>query len=287
MNRDNYEIVIVGAGMVGLSVAKQLFERSISKKIAIIEKENEIGMHSSGRNSGVIHSGSYYKPNSLKGKVCIEGTRRLKDFINEKDLPINKCGKLILAQDKILDKQLDILFERGKKNGATVEFITEKELTKMVPDARTASGRALWSPNTSVINPKLVLKYLEQELIQKGVKIFRGLKNWELQIKEKRIFMKESLDINYDYLINCSGLGSDKIAQKFGICNEYCLLPFKGLYWQLKKSSKISIPVNLYPVPDLSVPFLGVHFTPNADDKLPVSVDPTATLAFGEKIIET
>ena len=122
MNK-NAEVVIIGGGMVGLSIAYQLIERNISNKVILIEKEKKVGMHSSGRNSGVIHAGLYYKPNSLRARVCVEGGQRLKKWINQNKLAINNCGKVIVPTNKELDSQLDILYERGKKNGADVYFL--------------------------------------------------------------------------------------------------------------------------------------------------------------------
>ena len=121
------EIVILGGGMVGLSIAHQLLERKVSNNIKIIENEDILGLHSSGRNSGVLHAGLYYKPNSLKAKVCVDGAKRLKEWIFNKKIPINCCGKVIVPQRGSLDSQLDVLYERGIANGARVEIINEKQ----------------------------------------------------------------------------------------------------------------------------------------------------------------
>ena len=147
------DFLIAGGGAVGLTIAHQLLERKISNKIIILDKEAELGLHSSGRNSGVIHAGIYYEPNSIKAKVCVSGAKRLKEWSIENGIKIKNCGKLILPQKSELDPQLDTLYERGKKNGAVLNFIGEKEIEKLVPDANITTGRALWSPNTSVINP--------------------------------------------------------------------------------------------------------------------------------------
>ena len=156
----NFDFCIAGGGMVGLSIAHQLIERKISSRILIIDKEKELGKHSSGLNSGVLHAGLYYEPKSLKAKVCVEGSKRLKRWIKERNLPINECGKVIVPQDPHLDNQLDLLYQRGLDNGAIVEMWNEKELKKRFPIVRSSSGRALWSPNTSVVKSKVVLKIL-------------------------------------------------------------------------------------------------------------------------------
>jgi len=278
----NCEFVIIGGGMVGLTIAYQLIKRNLSNKIIIVEKENQLGLHSSGRNSGVLHAGMYYEPDSLKAKVCVEGSRRLKNWIMEKGLNINKCGKLILPQRRELDSQLDLLFERGKKNGAEVEFFDEKQIKSLVPEANITSGRGLWSPNTAVVNPLSIIKELKKELEENGVKFIFDAKEWSKIINKNEITINENLKVNFQHFVNAAGLYSDKVAHKFNIGLKYKIIPFKGSYWKLKKSSRIKVNVNLYPVPDLNVPFLGVHFTPNAISN-EVNIGPTATPAFGRE----
>ena len=279
----NYEIIIIGGGMVGLSLAYQLVQRGFSKKIAIIEKENQLGLHSSGRNSGVIHAGLYYKPDSVKAKVCVPGGKRLKKWIEERSLPLNQCGKVIIPQKENLDPQLDLLAERGKANGAEVEFWDSIQLKEFIPDARSSTGRALWSPNTSVVKPLTVLKELKKELKEYGVDFYFKRNILNSNIGEDYIKFDDGKKINFSYLYNCAGLYADKIAHKFNIGLNYSLLPFKGIYWKLKSTSEIKIPSNLYPVPDLNMPFLGVHLTPTADKDPIINIGPTATIALGRE----
>ena len=284
---NHFDFCIVGGGMVGLSIANQIIERKIASKIIIIDKEKELGLHSSGLNSGVLHAGLYYEPNSLKAKVCVEGAKRLKKWIKERNLPINECGKVIVPQEPFLDKQLDLLYQRGIDNGANVEIWNEKELKRKCPLVRTSSGRALWSPNTSVVKSKLVLKRLEKELREKKV-IFKFNENfWNVDPYKKQLFLKNGDIINYSHLINCAGLRSDKVAQKFGLAKDYTLIPFKGIYWKIINNFKFDLNTNIYPVPDLNVPFLGVHFTPTADENPTINVGPTATFALGRENYST
>lgn len=283
MNNIKTEIVIIGAGMVGQSIAYQLIERKISNKITIIEKENEVGLHTSGRNSGVLHAGLYYKPGSLKAKVSVKGSKRLKNWIIENKLSINSCGKIIVPTEIYLDKQLDILAERGIKNGAKVEYLDEKSLHQIAPQAKSASGRALWSPNTAVVKAKEVINHLKKQLELKGVKFKMGYKISRVNRFKSELIFSDNTKLNFDYLFNCSGLQADRLAHKFEIGLDYVLLPFKGLYWKIKDGSPISISTNLYPVPDLAFPFLGVHFTPSADYKPEISIGPTATPAWGRE----
>ncbi len=281
----NFDICIVGAGMVGLSLAYQLCKRNITKKIIIIEKEIDIGLHTSGRNSGVLHSGIYYKPNSLKAKVCVSGAKRLKEWIEERKLPINKCGKLIIPNKEELDSQLDVLLKRGLANGAKVEILKESDIRKIQPEVNCITGRGIWSPNTCVVDPIKVLKTIEEELKVFGVQVIKNISDFDFKKNTSSISLSNGEKINYATLINCSGLHADEIAKKFDAGKDYILLPFKGMYWELKRTCRINIKTNVYPVPDLNVPFLGVHFTPNAKSEY-VYIGPTATPAWGRENYE-
>ena len=278
----NFDVVIVGGGMVGLSIANQLIEKEITNRILIIDKEEKLGLHSSGRNSGVLHAGLYYEPNSLKAKVCVSGANRLKSWVLDRGLPINQCGKLIIPTRDDLDSQLEVLEFRGKANGAKVEFWDKNQVNELVPDASCPTGRALWSPNTAVVKPIKVINKLKEELFSKGVKFVFSENHWSVYENENAIEISNKERINYGHLINCAGLQADRIAHKFKIGEEYTLMPFKGVYYQIKLKSKLKIPTNLYQVPDLDLPFLGVHFTPNHDQTL-ISIGPTASFAFGRE----
>ena len=283
MNSHQCDVLILGGGMVGLSIAHQLLERRITSSITIIDKEPELGRHSSGRNSGVLHAGLYYKPGSVKAKVCVDGARRLRAWVEERGLPINHCGKVIVPPREELDSQLEVLAERGRANGATVEFWDEQQLHELIPEARSASGRAIWSPNTAVVKPLKVVHMLQQELQQRGVQLIIASPGWRVQPEECSINLADGITLSYAHLYNCAGLQADRVAHQFGIGLNYSLLPFKGLYWQLKPDCPIQPRTNLYPVPDLDVPFLGVHFTPSADATPLVSIGPTATPAWGRE----
>ena len=250
-----------------------------------MEKKNLVGFHSSGRNSGVLHAGIYYKPRSLKAKVSVNGAKRLKKYILENNLSINNCGKVIVPTEPYLDPQIDVLAERGIQNGAEVEFLNEKQLYQKIPYARSSTGRALWSPNTSVVKPKEVMKSLHNKLLAKGVEYKMGHKISEVDQFNSKIYFESGGELKYDYLFNCAGLQADRLAHKFDIGLDYVLLPFKGLYWKIKDDCQIKFSTNLYPVPDLRFPFLGVHFTPSADSKPEISIGPTATPAWEERII--
>ncbi len=275
--------------MVGLSIANQIKEKRPELSIIIIDKENELGLHSSGRNSGVLHAGVYYEPKSLKAKVCIEGAKRLKNWCEEEKIPVLNCGKVITPQTISLDSQLDLLYKRGTANGAQISLINEYEFKKLVPDGNTSSGRALWVNDTCVVKPKKIIELLSKRLIEKGVEILLDIEVLKYRPKEKTFFIskksknnKKFIDqISYGYFFNTTGLQADKVAREFNIGKDLTILPFKGIYWQLDPKAPFQFKTNLYPVPDLDMPFLGVHVTPDPDGI--ITLGPTAIPALGRE----
>ncbi|KXK30597.1 MAG: oxidoreductase [Candidatus Brocadia sinica] len=266
------DILIVGGGIVGVSLAKEITSRYPDINITLIEKEASLARHASGRNSGVLHAGFYYTPDSLKARFTVEGNRLLTDYCMKNHLTINRCGKIVVAKD---ETELEDIFElkrRGDKNGVELEIVDEKRLEELEPNARTFN-KALYSPTTSVVNPTEVVEHISQNL--KG--------NVKILLNEK--FMKRddvstvstnTQKIKFKHLINSAGLYADKIAHQFGIGQKYTLIPFKGLYLEYKDSTLIR--KHIYPVPNLKNPFLGVHFTITATGK--VKIGPTAIPAF-------
>ena len=284
MSKNNYDVVIIGGGIVGLTIAYLISEKNKNLKLLIIDKEKKIGSHSSGRNSGVLHAGIYYKPETLKAKVSVKGAKVLKEWCLEESLPVLSCGKVISPQLEELDPQLDLLLERGQKNGAKVELIDIKDFHRLVPDGRTSSGRALWSPNTCVVKPYLVLQRLKKILEGRGVIFSLNSNIVNYSINQKCITLKRNNvceDMFYGHLFNCAGLQADRIAKKFNLAKNLSILPFKGIYWALKDDAPFNFKTNLYPVPNLNVPFLGVHVTPSPDGE--VTLGPTAIPAFGRE----
>ena len=278
---EHTDYLIIGGGMVGLSVAFQIKEKYPNSKIIVVDKEEYLGKHSSGRNSGVLHAGIYYKPESLKAKVCIKGAKRLIEFCKNEKLDIMKCGKVISPQKKEFDQQIDFLYKRGITNGAEVKIIDKKEFQARVPDGYSASGRALWSPNTSVVNPKKIIERLKDKLESKGVIFLFKKEISKINTENNQIIFSKNLLINYKFLINSAGIQADKIAHKYGVGMNFKIMPFKGIYWKLSKSCPLRFKTNLYPVPDLNLPFLGVHVTPDLDGN--VNLGPTAIPALGRE----
>ena len=285
MSEFNTDFLIVGSGMVGLTLAYELKKNYPNQSITIIEKESFTGKHSSGRNSGVIHAGIYYKPNSLKAKVCVEGAKKLIKWCDDENVPLLRCGKIILPQTIKLESQIDFLLNRGIQNGAQVSILNQEELNQKIYNANPNVKRALWSPNTCVVDPIKVLFKLVENLKEKGVKFLfdsqiRYINNESGYLK---IYNKSNdiVKINFGHAFNVAGIHAASIASLFGIEHSFEVLPFKGTYWELDLDCPIKIPTNLYPVPDLSVPFLGVHFTPSLSGK--VYVGPTAIPALGKE----
>ena len=274
------DIVIVGAGIIGLSLARELIIRDPRKKILILEKEMTLGRHSSGRNSGVLHSGIYYPENSLKAMVCAEGAKEMATFCDEHALSIKRIGKVIVPTRKKDDALLDLLYRRGQKNGATVELVDESRLQEIEPDTRTASGRALYLPNTAVVDPLAILEKLASELKKKSVEIVTG-QEVKFINPSKSNLKTNSETFSFGHLYNTAGLYAEKLARFFGVGQRYTILPFRGIYYQLDQNSEIRVNGLIYPVPDLNVPFLGVHVTKAVNGI--VYLGPTAVPAFGRE----
>ena len=266
--------------MVGLSLAWQLLENNPTLSICILEKEAMVGKHGSGRNSGVLHAGIYYQPDTVKARVCVRGAKRLRAWCKDEGIPVLDCGKVITPQKPELDSQLDVLIERGRANGAKVELIDQAQFNELVPDGLTTTGRAIWSPNTCVVSPKQVINHLSNQLAKRGVNFLMARGDWTVSKGETSINLNGQT-VSFSHLYNCAGLQSDRVAHRFGIGHRYTILPFKGSYYQLKKSAPFNFTTNLYPVPDLEVPFLGVHVTPSTTGD--VFLGPTATPSLGRE----
>ena len=275
---DKTQILIVGAGIVGLTLARELLAKGC-EDILVIEKEPELGVHASGRNSGVLHAGIYYAPDTLKAKMCIEGNFLMREYCKQKGLPILENGKVIVTRDTSEWLALEELHKRATQNGAKVELIDEQHLAEIEPNARTA-GKAMFSHYTAQVDPKAVLNQLWQDLIDSGkVKI---ITRCPLEmIKGSNIALTGIGEVTFDNLINAAGAHCDRIAQALDTGHRYRLIPFKGIYRKLKISAPYTVNGNIYPVPDIRNPFLGVHFTRGIDGN--VYLGPTAIPAFGRE----
>lgn len=260
----SYDYLIVGAGIIGLTTAYELLSQKPNVSICIIDKEHDVAQHSSGRNSGILHAGFYYTSDSQKAKHCLQGNLLMKQFCSENEIEVKSTKKLVVTNNEEELIQLYEIKRRADANGVETYLISQEEAEKIEPNVNTYK-EALYSPLTASVNPIQVSNMLKAKLIEKGV-----------DFKFNTPFSKK-LTINYSYLINTAGLYSDKIAQDYGLAKKYTLLPFKGIYMKVS-NGKVPTKINLYPVPDLKFPFLGVHYTITSDND--IKIGPSASPAF-------
>ena len=274
----NYEFLIVGAGITGLTIALELLNKG-EKNICVIDKEKNIGAHASGRNSGVLHAGIYYTPDSLKARFCVDGNRMLTRYCDKNSLNINKCGKVIVATDEEQLEELFKLQERAVTNGVGSRIIGPDELKEIEPHAFTYKN-AIFSPETSVFDPNEILSCIYSELTDSGdVDILFNTKF--MGVNGSSEIRTNEGNIGFKHLVNCSGAFSDKIAHSFGLAEEYKILPFMGTYSKLSGQCSGYVRGNIYPVPDPRTPFLGVHFSRSTNGN--VYLGPTAIPAIGRE----
>ncbi|MDH4185514.1 MAG: L-2-hydroxyglutarate oxidase [Nitrospira sp.] len=267
------DFLVIGGGVIGLNVARSLKRMFPDTRVIVIEKEASCGLHASGRNSGVLHAGFYYSPDSLKAKFTRDGNAQLTAYCREKGIPLNRCGKLVVAKDVTELPALDELLKRGKANDIKLEELSEQDARKIEPRAKTYQ-RALFSPTTSTVNPNTVLQTMVADAIVDGVEIKRGV---AFVGKTGRTVQTTECQYEAGYVVNAAGLYADQIARQFGFSERYRILPFKGLYLYSDEPPG-ALRTNIYPVPDLRNPFLGVHFTVTNEGK--AKIGPTAIPAM-------
>jgi len=256
------KVLIVGAGIVGMTLAYEWRNKNPQDEIVIIDKEAHEAFHASGKNSGILHAGFYYTADSLKAKLTARGNKLMKEFCYKHNIKVNETGKLVVAKN---EDEVETLFElekRSKSNNAGAYIISQKESEKIDSNVKTYKY-ALYSPNTASVNPREVCRVLRKDLESRGVKFIFNMPF-------------EKYNKSYDFLINAAGLYADKIAHQFNVGLDYTMIPFKGLYLKYLGSDKIK--TQIYPVPNIKNPFLGVHFTLMADNT--IKIGPTAIPAF-------
>jgi L-2-hydroxyglutarate oxidase LhgO len=272
----NYDYVIIGAGIIGLSLAYEIVHSHPNASLAILDKEKSEALHASGRNSGVIHAGIYYASDSYKAKFCLEGGRLLKQFCRNKGLKLNECGKLIVAKTEGELAKLHQLYHQALTNGTNVKLISEKQAQAIEPNVKTEQ-KALWSPETASVDPNEICASLRSDLEQTGqADFFFNCRINDIQWLKKTL-SGNGFAINYGKLINCAGLYADRIADQFGLAEDVIMLPFKGLYL-LDHQDQMHLRTNIYPVPDPALPFLGIHFTVTVNNH--TKIGPTALPAL-------
>ena len=281
MKNNIFDIAIIGGGIIGLSSALQISNAYPHLRLLILEKEKELGLHQSSRNSGVIHSGIYYRPDSMKAKTCVSGARKMIKFAQEHNIDYEICGKVIVATNQTQIPRLEELYRRAKANGVKgIEMIDKEKLLEIEPYAKGI--KALWVPSTGIIDyPKVVRTYAK--LIQKKeqeIKMSQSVK--KIEIKKNQIYIDCSNgEFSSSYLINCAGLYADRIASIAGAKLPIKIVPFRGEYYQIKPSRENLVNGLIYPVPDPAFPFLGVHFTKRIDGT--VEAGPNAVLALARE----
>lgn len=262
---------------MGLATGIALLHSKPGIKVVIAEKENQLASHASGRNSGVLHAGFYYSPDSLKAKFCRNGNRELRTLAKKYEIPIREVGKVVLARNDAENQLLETLFQRGITNKVEIEMLSASELVKYEPLANTHE-RFLWSPTTAVSDSKAIVRAMCQEFESLGGKIYYHTKV-ALKVSDNFVF-DSTRTFDAKHYINAAGAQSDRIARKIGVGRDYAMVPFMGVY---RATSEKNLPLRrlVYPVPHPINPFLGVHFTLTIDHK--VKIGPTAIPITGRE----
>lgn len=272
-----FDAVIVGGGIVGLATALQLKRARPQTRILVLEKEERVARHQTGNNSGVIHSGIYYKPGSLKATNCISGYHQLIQFCQEQSIPFDLCGKIIVATEDFELPRLEQLYERGVQNGLTgMKKLRAEELKEYEPHVAGLAG--IFVPQTGIVNYTLVTQKFAELLKAAGTEIHLGER--VIGVKNQEVFTDKA-SYNTQLVINCAGLYSDKVASLTVPGLNVRIIPFRGEYYKLRAEKENLVRNLIYPVPDPNFPFLGVHFTRMA--KGGVEAGPNAVLAFSRE----
>lgn len=280
-----YDVAIVGAGIVGLATAYALSQRRPGLRLIVLEKESEIARHRTGHNSGVIHSGVYYKPGSFKARLCVEGVRKLEAFCDAHSIPYRRIGKVIVATRAGELPRLDDLFERGIANGVPgLRKIGSEALREVEPHA--AGLCAIHSPNTGIVDYTQVAYKLRELLCSQGVVVRTSsnviaIRSVSQGGEHLRIGVANGDEVVARRLINCAGLYSDAVARMMGLHPDVRIVPFRGEYYFVKESRRHLVRGLIYPVPDPAFPFLGVHFTRTIHGE--VEAGPNAVFAFARE----
>lgn len=275
MPHPSSDVLIVGAGVIGLAIGISLLDEKPGLKVTVLEKEAELGKHASGRNSGVLHAGFYYSPDSLKAKFCRDGNAELKALCKRNDIPVLEVGKVVVARDAAENARLDDLFQKGQVNGVDLELHSANHLMQYEPLAVTHE-RFLWSPKTAISDSTAVLAAMRTEFQQKGGVIRTGI-SAKLANRSGEITVSGQ---SAKLIVNASGAQSDRIARGLGLATQYAMLPFMGIYRSVS-SSDLPVKRLVYPVPHPINPFLGVHLTLTLDGK--VKIGPTAIPILGRE----
>ena len=275
--RGECDLAVVGAGIIGLAVAREMLSRRPQLSVTVLEREDEVGFHQTGHNSGVIHAGIYYNPGSLKAKLCVEGAAEMYEFCEQHGVDHQRCGKVIVALDESELPGLDELERRGRKNGVPgLRRLSGEELREIEPHA--AGVAALHSPNTGIADFPGVARALAAQLGERGVSVATGAGVTGVSVDGGRVRLSHAGgETRARFAVFCAGGWSDRLAVMAGAPAEPRIVPFRGAYLRLKPERRELVRSLIYPVPDPNLPFLGVHLTRHTNGD--VLVGPTALLA--------
>ncbi len=268
-----YDAVIIGGGIVGLATAYQILRSKPGSQVAVLEKEAEVGLHQTGRNSGVIHSGGYYRPDSLKAKNCIQGRKELLSFCEEREVSLSKLGKVIVASRQEELPVLDQIIEKGVANGVSLERVGIERLREIEPHVKALAG--IWIPDVYSVSFREVARKLADAIKEMGGSVLCQQK--VCKIGADGMVETESKSFDSHFVINCAGLFSDRLAKASGLEVPFRIIPFRGEYFEISPEKRGLVKGLIYPVPDPRFPFLGVHLTRMVDGR--VEAGPNAVLA--------
>jgi len=272
-----YDYCIVGGGIVGTSTALQILQNQPSSKVILVEKERVLCAHQSSHNSGVVHAGIYYAPGSIKSQLCKEGLHETRDFCRKYNLPYDECGKLIVATCNEELGRLEGLYARAESNGLNIQRVDKQALKNLEPNVQGLE--AILSPRTSIVDYALICKTMSELLKERGGQVVTNFEVKNIVETENVVKISNGVtDITTNKLIVCAGLQADRMAKMGGLDVNFRIIPFRGEYFQLPKDKSNIINHLIYPVPDPSLPFLGIHLTRMVDGS--VTVGPNAVLGF-------
>jgi L-2-hydroxyglutarate oxidase len=275
-----YDIAIIGGGIVGLATARALLEKTPSLKLVLCEKESELGRHQTGHNSGVIHSGIYYEPGSLKDRLCREGARRTEEYAAVNAVPVRITGKHLVATDERELARMHALRERAEVNGIEAEVIDGAELRRREPEV--AGLGALWLPGTGITDYGAIARALAEDVRRAGGEVRTGCEVRAVEEAADEVRLATSTGtVRAGHVVCCAGLQADRLARMAGVAIDVAIVPFRGEYYEVVPGRADLVTSLIYPIPDPALPFLGVHLTPRVDGGL--DVGPNAMLGLARE----
>lgn len=276
----DFDLVVIGGGIVGLSTAMQMAERFPGMAVAVLEKETTLASHQTGRNSGVIHAGVYYQPGSLKARFCREGVAATMAFCDARGIPYEQCGKLLVATDREELPRMEALYERAKENGIVIEKLDQMEVARREPRIRSLG--ALYSPTTGIVDYAQIARAMADVVRERGGAVLTGTEVLHVDEAPSGVVLETAKErIRARQVIAAAGLQADRIARMAGVETDFRIVPFRGEYYRLGADKDDIVQSLIYPIPDPELPFLGVHLTRMIGGY--VTVGPNAVLAFARE----